>query len=163
MGPESAAVIFGIASAITWGSADFCGGLATKRSDIVSVLFLSQMFGALFLVVPLWIWQEPYPGHRDMLWAAAGGICGVVGIAAFYVGLARGRMGVVAPVAAVLTAALPILFGSIIEGLPPAIKFLGFFLGLISIWLVSRSPNGDSVQLKELGLPFLAASLTFLL
>ena len=156
MGPEFLAVGFGMASAITWGAADFCGGVATKRSEIVSVLFVSQLIGATLLVIPLWIWREPFPGFRDIFWGMAGGACGVVGITAFYLGLAKGRMGVVAPVAAVVTAGLPVIAGAILEGFPPAIKYIGFALGLISIWLVSRSDGGNQVQLRELGLPILA-------
>ena len=156
MGPDFLAVIFGIASAITWGAADFCGGVATKRSEIISVLFVSQLVGATLLVIPLWIWHEPFPGTRDVLWGVAGGTCGVVGITAFYLGLARGRMGIVAPVAAVVTAGLPVLAGAILEGLPPAIKYFGFALGLVSIWLVSRNNGGTQVKINELGLPILA-------
>ena len=156
MRPELLAVIFGMASAITWGAADFCGGVATKRSEIISVLFVSQLVGATLLVIPLWIWQEPFPGFRDILWGVAGGACGVVGITAFYLGLAKGRMGVVAPVAAVVTAGLPVLAGAILEGLPPAIKYFGFALGLVSIWLVSRNNSGNQARLKELGLPIVA-------
>jgi drug/metabolite transporter (DMT)-like permease len=130
--------------------------VATRRSEVISVLFVSQLIGATLLVVPLWVLQEPFPGIKDILWGAAGGACGIVGITAFYIGLANGRMGVVAPVAAVVTAGLPVLAGALLEGLPPAIKYLGFAMGLISIWLVSRSAGGNQVRLQELGLPILA-------
>ncbi len=156
MGPEITAVVFGITSAFTWGAADFCGGLATKRTDIVQVLFVSQFFGALLLVASLGIWQEPFPGYKDMLWGAAGGACGCIGITAFYIGLANGRMGIVAPLAAVITAGLPVLVGVFLEGLPPAVKYMGFGLGLASIWMLSRSSDDSEVRLKELGLPMLA-------
>ena len=156
MGPEFAGIIFGISSAMIWGAADFCGGLATRRSDVFGVLFVSSLIGSLLLVVPLLIWQEPFPGITDLLWGSAGGACGIIGITAFYIGLANGRMGVVAPVAAVVTAGLPVLAGVFLEGLPPAIKYLGFALGMISIWLISRSTGGSRLNFRELGLPILA-------
>jgi drug/metabolite transporter (DMT)-like permease len=158
MGTEFSAVFFGMASAITWGAADFCGGVATKRSEVIRVLFFSQLIGTTLLVIPLWVWQEPFPGLKDIFWGAAGGACGLVGVTAFYIGLARGRMGVVAPVAAVVTAGIPVLAGAILEGLPPAIKYAGFALGLISIWLVSRSDGKYQVRLKELALPVIAGA-----
>lgn len=130
--------------------------MATKRSEVISVLFISQLIGGLLLIVPLLIWQEPFPGYVDLLWGAAGGVCGVVGITAFYIGLANGRMGVVAPVAAVVTASLPVLAGVFIEGFPPAIKYLGFALGMVSIWLISGSSADSGIKFKELGLPILA-------
>jgi len=155
-GPELYGIIFGMSSAVTWGAADFCGGLATRRSEVFAVLFVSQLIGALLLVIPVWVWQEPLPSRSDLLWGAAGGACGIVGITAFYIGLAAGRMGVVAPVAAVVTAGLPVLVGTYLEGLPPAVKFGGFALGLMSIWLVSRNGHGGSVRFTELVLPVLA-------
>ena len=158
MGLEFFAAIFGMASAVSWGAADFCGGVATRRSDVWRVLLVSQLIGTLLLIVPLWIWHEPFPGAAGMIWGAAGGACGFVGITAFYIGLAKGRMGVVAPVAAVTTASLPVLAGAMLEGLPPAIKYVGFALGLISIWLVSRSAGGKRVRLQKLGLPLLAGA-----
>jgi uncharacterized membrane protein len=156
MGPEFGGVVFGMASAATWGAADFCGGLATRRSEVSGVLFVSQLAGSLLLIVPLWVWQEPIPSTGDMLWGVAGGACGVIGITAFYIGLANGRMGIVAPIAAVVTAGLPVLLGTVLEGFPPVVKYFGFALGLTSIWLVSRSSDGMSARLEEVGLPILA-------
>lgn len=156
MGPELASVIFGISSAMIWGAADFCGGLATRRSDVFGVLFVSSLIGSLLLVVPLLIWQEPFPGITDLLWGSAGGACGIIGITAFYIGLAKGRMGVVAPVAAVITAILPVVAGVFLEGLPQAIKYAGFALGLLSIWLISRSSGSSAITLNKLGLPIVA-------
>lgn len=158
MGPEFMGVVFGMCSAVIWGAADFCGGLATRRSEVLGVLFVSQLIGTLLLVLPLWFLQERFPAPADMLWGAAGGACGLIGITAFYIGLARGRMGVVAPVAAVVTAGLPVIVGTFLEGLPPAVKYMGFALGLLSIWLVSRPAPGNPVHLRELVLPALAGA-----
>ena len=156
MGPELYGVIFGISSAVTWGAADFCGGLATRRGEVLGVLLVSQLIGSLLLLMPLWIWQETFPGYRNLLWGAAGGACGIAGVTAFYIGLARARMGVVAPIAAVVTAALPVAAGIFLEGVPPVMKYAGFALGFISIWMVSRPSDGISLRLDELALPILA-------
>jgi len=156
MGPELYGVIFGISSAATWGAADFCGGLATRRGEVLGVLLVSQLIGSLLLLMPLWIWQEAFPGYRNLLWGAAGGACGIGGVTAFYIGLARARMGVVAPIAAVVTAALPVAAGIFLEGVPPVTKYAGFALGFISIWMVSRPSDGISLRLDELALPILA-------
>jgi drug/metabolite transporter (DMT)-like permease len=80
---------------------------------------------------------------------------GVVGIASLYRALAVGRMGMVAPVSAVLTAALPALFGVITEGMPGALKLAGFGLALVGIWLVAGAgPSGEGRA--GLGLALLA-------
>ena len=48
-----AAVAFGLLSAVTWGAADFGGGLASRRGPVVGVVILSQAVGAAlaFLLV----------------------------------------------------------------------------------------------------------------
>ena len=53
-------------------------------------------------------------------------------------------MGVVAPVAAVLTATLPVAFGFLTEGVPDVIAIVGIGFAALSVVLVSRSPDaGD--------------------
>jgi drug/metabolite transporter (DMT)-like permease len=53
-------------------------------------------------------------------------------------------MGLTAPVAAVLSAAIPTIFGMFIEGVPHALQVAGFILAAIGIWLISRPEDGNS-------------------
>ncbi len=57
-------------------------------------------------------------------------MCGAVGLASLYRALAVRQMGIVAPVSAVLAAAIPVLFGVLTEGLPGATALVGFGLAL---------------------------------
>jgi drug/metabolite transporter (DMT)-like permease len=52
--------------------------------------------------------------------------------------LAIGQMGIAAPVTAVLSAGLPVLFTALFHGLPTALKIAGFGLALAGVWLLSR-------------------------
>jgi drug/metabolite transporter (DMT)-like permease len=64
-------------------------------------------------------------------------------------------MGTVAPLSAVLTAALPALFGVLTEGMPGALKLVGFGLALLGIWLIAGT--GASVGARDgLGLALLS-------
>jgi drug/metabolite transporter (DMT)-like permease len=65
-----------------------------------------------------------------------------VGIAALYRALAIGQMGIAAPVTAVLSVGLPVLFTALFHGLPTAVKILGFGLALAGVWLLSRPAHG---------------------
>src|SRR5215212_9526486 len=155
LGGEFAAVIFGLASAVSWGAGDFSGGLATKRAPVFGVLAISHAAGLLLLIGLALVWSEPLPSAMDLGWGLAAGLAGVVGLAALYSALAVGQMGMVAPVSAVLTAALPALFGVLTEGLPGALKLAGFGLALLGIWLVAGT--GRSVGPRDgLGLALLA-------
>jgi drug/metabolite transporter (DMT)-like permease len=150
-----AAVIFGLASALCWGAGDFSGGLATKRAPVFGVLAIGQASGLLLLIVLALVWGESMPALTDLGWGLAAGIAGAVGLAALYRALAVGQMGMVAPLSAVLTAALPALFSALTEGLPGALKLGGFGLALLSIWLVAGTDS--SVESRAgLGLALLA-------
>ncbi|MEM7344192.1 MAG: DMT family transporter, partial [Chloroflexota bacterium] len=82
------------------------------------------------------------------------GISGVAGLIALYYALSRGRMGVVAPVAAVTSALVPLGVAFVTIGLPGAIQGIGFIFALLAVWLISRTTdNGSTIQLQELGLP----------
>jgi drug/metabolite transporter (DMT)-like permease len=72
------------------------------------------------------------------LWGTLAGLCGMIGLGFLLRGFASGQMGIVAPVSAVLAAAIPVIFAAFTEGLPHELQLLGFGLALISIWLFSR-------------------------
>jgi drug/metabolite transporter (DMT)-like permease len=139
LGGDLAAVGFGLASALSWGAGDFSGGLATKRAPVFGVLAVGHGAGLLLLIVLALVWGEPLPSPTHLGWGLAAGLAGAVGLASLYRALAVGQMGVVAPVSAVLTAALPALFSMLIEGMPGLPKLIGFGLALLGIWLVAGS------------------------
>ena len=107
------------------------------------------------MLAMVWVTGEPLPPRTDLLWGAFAGFAGAFGIAALYRALAIGRMGVIAPVASVVTGILPVLVGFRTEGLPDRIQLLGFALALVSIWLVAR-PNEQIDSHRGLGLAVLA-------
>jgi uncharacterized membrane protein len=92
-----------------------------------------------------------------MVWAAMAGISGALGIAALYRALSLGNTASVAPTAAVIGAALPVLFSMVTEGLPKTAQLTGFVLAFLGIWLVAQpSPAGSQGTRPGLTLAFLA-------
>lgn len=151
--PELSAIFFGLASAASWGAGDFSGGVATKRSSVYAVVIISQLVGALCLIAVALVLREPSPLVVDLLVGALAGLAGALGLMALYRGLALGRMGIVAPVAAVVTAIMPVLFGLVTEGLPALQQLFGFVLALTAVWLISRPGGKFHVQPRDLILP----------
>jgi drug/metabolite transporter (DMT)-like permease len=150
------AVGFGLASAASWGAGDFSGGVASKRSNVYGVVIVSQAVGLVLLTTLALLLAEPIPAVSDLLWGAVGGLAGGVGVVALYRGLAAGRMGVVAPVAAVVSAGVPVALGLFLEGIPAVPQVLGFGLAFVAVWFVSRPSNGTTIQLRDLGLALVA-------
>ncbi len=107
------------------------------------------------MVLMAWVTGEAIPPRADLLWGAFAGLTGAFGIAALYRALAIGRMGVVAPVASVITGVLPVLVGFRTEGPPDSVQLAGFGLALVSIWLVAR-PSEYVDSHRGLGLALLA-------
>lgn len=153
---ESLAVLYGLASAASWGAGDFSGGFAAKRSNVYSVVIISQLVGAICLGGLALLFSEPFSPLNDLLYGSGAGIAGVIGLVALYRGLAGGHMGVVAPVAAVITAIVPVVVGVFIDGLPGLQQMVGFGLALAAIWLLSRGNSEAHIRLQDLGLPIVA-------
>ena len=152
---ELNSIVFGLLSALTWGAGDFNGGLATRKSGVYAVVIFAELIGALVLLAIALAVGEPFPSLAGWLWGIAAGLVGVIGLMALYQGLATGKMGLVAPMSAVIGGGVPILYTAIFQGLPPLIQLLGFFFGLIAVWLLS-SQDGVRIRVEDLTLPLIA-------
>src|SRR5688572_25400996 len=102
--PALIVVGLGLLASLGWGVGDFGGGLTSRKAPVLGVLAGSQL-ASLFIAVPiLALGSEPAMMMTDLAISVLGGAFGASGLALLYRGLATGRMGVVAPIAAVLTA-----------------------------------------------------------
>ena len=149
---EVLAIAFGLASAASWGSGDFSGGFATRRGNVYSVVIISQLIGAVFLIGLGFSFSERIPPPENLLLGGMAGVAVAIGLVALYLGLASGRMGIVAPVTAVVAASIPVLVGLFREGLPSGSQLIGFGIGLVAVWLLSSAGDGGAIQARELGL-----------
>lgn len=151
-----------LGAAGVWGGGDFAGGIATKRASVFRVVAIAHAFGLVLMLVLVWITGERVPPLSSFGWGVVAGITDAFGVAALYKGLSTGRMGVVAPVASIITAILPVLFGIHIEGMPGRMQLLGFGLAVVSLWLITR-PDGELDPRRGLGLAVLAGVMFGLL
>jgi len=131
-----------LAAAGTWGAADFSGGIATKRANPFGVVAIAHAVGWAFMLLLALIFAERVPGWRSLAWGMLAGAVGGIGLAAFYKALAVGKMGINAPLSAVITAVLPVIFSFRTEGLPRLLQFGGFALALVSICLMTFQRDG---------------------
>jgi drug/metabolite transporter (DMT)-like permease len=133
-----------VLSALAYGSADFLGGLATKRFPTYSVLVFSQLTGLVVVLLALPLLPPTAPTTNDFLWGAAGGLFGGIGVALLYRGLAIGVMSVVAPVTALCAVIFPLAVGFALGERPAGLALVGVLLALVAIVLVSQTgPTGE--------------------
>ena len=115
--------ILALAAAVLYGTADFLGGVASRRASVFAVLATTVPAGAAVVIVVALLGEAPglgsllghglgsptsVGGWAAVGWAAVSGICGAAGLIAFYAGFAAAPISVVAPVAALMSTVLPV-------------------------------------------------------
>jgi drug/metabolite transporter (DMT)-like permease len=137
------AALLALASATTFGFADFLGGLASRRAHPLVVAALSQAAGLAVLAVVLPL-AGVMPTATAMWFGGVAGIAGAGGLIFYFRALAIGPMGVTAPLAAVVGAALPVGVGVAMGERPGPLAFVGIALGIAAVALASRpGPTAD--------------------
>ena len=148
--------ILALAAAVLYGTADFLGGVASRRASVFAVLALTVPAGAAVMVLAALLGgllghgglgsPTAVGGWSAIGWAAASGVCGALGLVAFYAGFASAPISVVAPVAALVSAVLPV--GVAVAGgeRPAAGVIAGGLICLVAIVLVSAQPAHGGQQ-----------------
>lgn len=140
--PQFVSAAYGLAAVAAWGTSDFLGGYATRRANAFLFTTVVNLGGLLLVGTLAMASHAALPTGRGALWVLAGGVSGGAALAIFYRALSSGRMGLTAPVAAVLGAAIPTLVSMSTEGLPGRIPLLGFVCAGLGLWLITRTENG---------------------
>lgn len=136
------AVLLALCSATTYGVGDFLGGLAAKRAAATAVLLWSHVVG-LGLVLATTTVVSGTATTRDLALGALGGLGGALGVGLLYQALSIGPMSAVAPVTALLAAAVPVVAGYLQGERPGATALLGMAGALAAIVLVSAEGGGS--------------------
>ncbi len=144
--PQVATATYGLAAVLAWGTSDFLGGYATRRANAFLFTTVVNIGGQLLMVTLASATHAPFPSARSAAWVLAAGVSGGAALAIFYRALSSGRMGLTAPVAAVLSAAIPAVVSMFTEGLPSRIAILGFLLAATGLWLITRSEDGATPE-----------------
>ncbi|WP_410584996.1 EamA family transporter [Amycolatopsis sp. lyj-108] len=135
-------ILLALSSALSYGAADFVGGVGSRRHSSSQIVLVGQAAGALVMLVA-GLLVPGRPAASDFLWALLAGLGSSTGGIFLFRGLARGRMGLVAPISAVGAALLPVLVGAVLGERPGWLVWVGVFAALAGIWLVSRETTSD--------------------
>jgi drug/metabolite transporter (DMT)-like permease len=133
-------VVLALFAAAFYGVSDFAGGLASRSSKAFTVLLYNYPAGAVVMAALLPL----FPGHVSMatlLWSAGAGAVGLAGVSLLYSSLGRAPMNVVSPITAVLSAAVPVLFGVVQGERPSSLAWIGMLAGMLAVIMISRTPE----------------------
>ncbi len=137
------AILFAVCAAALYGSADFIGGLASRRSAVMPVMIVSQFAGSAMLLAVIPLLPSTSATTADLMWGTVAGVALGIGLMQLYQGLALGKMSVVAPVTAVLAVALSAVVGMLGGDRLSIIGLGGIVLAVTAIILISQGgePN----------------------
>jgi len=138
-----------------WGASDFLGGVGARRANAFLFTAIVHLSGMVVVGTLALMTHAPFPGNASLVWSLIAGSVGGIALALFYRSLASGNMGLVAPVAAVLGAAIPTIVTAFAEGFPGYRHVLGFILAGIGVWLISRT-EADAGRPEGIGMAVLA-------
>jgi drug/metabolite transporter (DMT)-like permease len=134
------AVLLGLLVAVSYGAADFLGGVASKRAPSPVVVLQSQILGIGLLAVLVLAIPDQHLIGADLLRGAGAGAGALLGLVLLYRGLAAGAMSIVAPITAVGAAVLPVAWGLANGEHPGALALIGVAIALVAVALVAAPP-----------------------
>lgn len=132
-----------LAAALVYGAGDFLGGLAARRTSLLTVLLLSQGVGLAGIALIATVMGGRASG-ADLLLGGAAGLAGGAGVAMLYRGLATGAMSVVAPITGVVAVVVPVAYGVAHGERPAALQFAGIALAAAAVTVLGASGAGKT-------------------
>jgi len=129
-------------TALSFGAADFAGGMATRRTQVTTVVYWAHVIGLVGVLLAAFMVAEEF-FFGSLVYGAAGGLFALAGLILLYRRLAVGPMSVVAPITAITSALVPAI-PAFLAGEPLSLGIaVGVVLALLAIGLISASGSGE--------------------
>lgn len=151
---NSAWIGFSLTTSAAWGSSNFLGGYASRRTSPILLSAISHLSALTCLLVATRTLHTPLLSRHALIWGLLAGLVGGVALAILYGSLSTGRMGLASPVVALLSVGIPTIATIMREGSPGALRLIGFALAILGTSLIGRTK--DKTEKKTLGMAVLA-------
>ena len=92
-----------------------------------------QWLGLAFAVAMVIVSREPAPPIAALMWGLVAGVSGSLGLTFFYGAMSRGLMSLVAPVSALVAAAVPAVVGVLRGEALDGLQIIGIGLALVAV------------------------------
>ena len=150
--------LLALVSSVSWGVADFVGGLAARRAGTAQVLSVSYPTGAILLTFLATFVIKGDLTAQVIPYAIAAGIIGGTAMWLLYAALTRGPMGIVSPITAVMSGLVPVLVGVGRGESLTALAILGMGGAAVAVFLVSRESGHPHERTPMAALLYAVAS-----
>jgi drug/metabolite transporter (DMT)-like permease len=148
------AALLAVMSSLMWGTADFLGGVVSRRLPPLAVYGLSQAVGFVLLAgiaTARGSWGTD-PGFWP--WSIAASLVGMLSMLCFYQALSIGPMGIVSPLVS-LSVLVPVAVSLLRGEIPQALQILGIIVAVVGILLAS----GPELSGAETARPLILAGV----
>lgn len=143
-------VLFGLLAALLIGSSDFLGARTAGRTTALQTTTAAFIGGAI--AVSIYSPLLGTPTRHDLWLGALSGIAAAVALTTLWLGYARSSIGIAAPVAAVVSTVLPVLYEAARGESPGLIGWVGVAVGVSALFLTSWNPRRtDGVEQVRVG------------
>lgn len=137
-------VLLGLLASLCIGSSDFLGARSAGRTTPLQTTTAAFLGGAVLVAA-----CSPFlgsPSGPDLALGALSGIAAFVALTLLWWGYSRSSIGVAAPLAAVVSTVLPVLFDAVRGRAPGAIGWCGVVVGVAALVLTSWAPGSRGLR-----------------
>lgn len=139
------AALLALIASLTWGVADYMGGIASRKASPTQVLVVAYPSGAVIITLMAFLAVPGEFSTDAALWGILAGSIGALAVALLYIALSRGPMGVVSPITAVMSGAVPTAVGLLNGERLTLLGITGIAIAALAVILVSRE-KGEHVK-----------------
>lgn len=147
-------IALGVATAVSWGSADFLARFATRTLGSLRAVFWMQSFGAIFITILLLFahdWGHLFDGSgwQPWAWGILAAAINTFAMLALYRAFEIGKLSLVGPVSAsypALAVILSLLSGEHLSAMR-AVGIAAALVGVLLVAIAEKSPS--SVQMER--------------
>lgn len=141
-------IVLALGAAAFYGSSDFMGAVATRKSAALAVALLAQIAGLAVLIAVLPFLSPASVAPADLAAGALAGVFGGLGVVAVYQVLSRGPMSIAAPTTALAASAVPILAGLLAGERPGPSAGVGILVAFVAVVMISRERDEVPTPLR---------------
>ena len=114
--PQFAPAVYSVIAVFLWGAADFAGGYGSRRANAFVLTTFSHVCAFALMFSIAMGGHGVFPSRASIVWAVIAGRREAS--RSPFLALASGQMGLAAPVAALVGAAIPTMVDVALEGTP---------------------------------------------
>ena len=135
-------VLLGLLASLLIGTSDFLGARSAGRTTALQTTTAAFLAGGLAAT-----FYSPLLGNprfEDIVLGALSGVALAIALTTLWRAYTMSNIGVAAPIAAVVSTVLPVLYGAARGDAPGPLGWLGIVVGVAALFVASWQPVGDA-------------------